>query len=142
MIFILFHSVCFVVGAGFWIYALRGLLQTRALLRNGVVVQAQIIDFFVKEDSEGIEAVNAVCKFTDQNNKTHQLTDPSDVRELYYVKGDQVKMLYPAGKPKEAQLMEDWHLYGEDIILISVGLPFLIISTGFFLSRWWLWSQI
>lgn len=141
MIFIVFHSVCFVVGLGFWIGALRELFQIKALLREGVVVEAEIIDFFIKQDSEGIEAVNAICRFTDQSNKTHQLTVPADVRELYYVKGDKVKLLYPVGKPKESQLMEDWNLYQWSIMLTSFGLPFLVISLGFFLSRWWLWSQ-
>ena len=139
MSFIILHALGFTFGLVFLGYAITGVVHVQKLLKNNPIVTAKIVDFVIDEDSDGVNAINIICEFTDKLNQTHQATNVSDVNGLYYSKGDKVEIVYVPEHPQQIRLVEDWCLYGNTVFNFAAAWCFLIIDGCYFLSRWWLW---
>ena len=114
------------------------LLITRIqYIRNGVPVEATVVDFHIEksEDSEIADIIQPIFKFYTLSNEEILTTADRFGSDEGWQLGDNATIVYQHYNPKHAVLITYWGSFGIVTILFSLALVLILIAAGYY------WSQ-
>jgi hypothetical protein len=129
--------ILFIIAGMILIFAIILLITRIQYIRNGVPVEATVVDFHVEEsaDSETADIIQPIFKFYTLSNEEILTTADRFGSDEGWQLGDNATIVYQHYNPRRAVLLTYWGSFGIVTVLFCIALILILIAGGYY------WAQ-
>ncbi|AZQ59830.1 DUF3592 domain-containing protein [Maribacter sp. MJ134] len=132
MLWVIFYTFLFLIGAFLAYGAFNQFQKTRNLLEKGIKTTAVVTEFSTHR-SDSSTMYTPVFEFTDRSQNKQTFKSGISSSPPAYEIGEKVQLIYDRTNPKKARTVSFWGLYRWSVILLMIAAPFLIIGGSYLL---------
>ncbi|WP_334125788.1 DUF3592 domain-containing protein [Empedobacter brevis] len=129
------HGILVMIGIVLLVLGTRLFLSSRAFRETGIKTQATVIDNLPGQSKDGVMMYTPLLEYDVKGVKKTYTPNTRSNPPAYDI-GERVVIVYSPKNNHNVRIVSYWGIYLGSTILFALGLPLLVIGSGYFLFKW------